>query len=117
MAAAKSPEARKVLRELNKELASASASKGATLVWSAAEATILAQISSLLDRKAEFSGLYGDAADTKTKLKISAELRLLEQAVARLVRLVKTDLAQQESMTTVKARRAARVRWDRNASG
>jgi hypothetical protein len=114
--AAKSAEARKVLRELDKELADASSRQGRNLVWSAQEATILGQIASLLDRKAEFSSLYDEAPDTKTKLKISAELRLIEQAVARLVRLVKTDLAQPESMTTVKARKAARRRWDRDAA-
>jgi hypothetical protein len=114
--AAKSAEARKVLRDLDKELADASSRQGRILVWSAQEATILGQIASLLDRKAEFSSLYDEAPDTKTKLKISAELRLIEQAVARLVRLVKTDLAQPESMTTVKARKAARRRWDRDAA-
>jgi hypothetical protein len=66
--------------------------------------------------KSRVSSLYDEAPDTKTKLKISAELRLIEQAVARLVRLVKTDLAQPESMTTVKARKAARRRWDRDAA-
>jgi len=44
-------------------------------------------------------------------------VRLLEGLAARLVRLVKPDLALPESMTTVKARRAARRRWDRDASG
>ena len=40
-------------------------------IWFGApqEDTILGQIASLLDRKAESSSLYGDAADTKTKLK------------------------------------------------
>jgi hypothetical protein len=42
--AAKSAEARKVLRELDKELADASSRQGRNLVWSAQEATILGQI-------------------------------------------------------------------------
>ena len=55
----------------------------------------------------------------KTRLKISAEVRLLEQVVARLVQQVKTDVAPADSRTTVKARRAANRRWerDRNAAG
>jgi len=52
--AAKSDETRKVLRELDRELAQASSSKRVTLVWSAQEAAILAQIASVLDRKAGF---------------------------------------------------------------
>ncbi|MGB8504696.1 hypothetical protein, partial [Mycobacterium sp.] len=63
-----------------KELAAASARQGQTLVWSAQESALLAQIASILDRKAEFSELYDAAKDTETKLKISAEVRLLEQA-------------------------------------
>jgi hypothetical protein len=58
-----------VLRDLDKELADASARQGRNLVWSAQEATIFGQIASLLDRKAEFSSLYDDAPDTKTKLR------------------------------------------------
>lgn len=112
---AKSSEARKVLRALNQELADVSSARGVKLVWSAAEATILDQIASVLDRKAEFLALYEEASDTKVSLKISAEVRLLEGLAARLVRLIKTDLASPESLTTVKARRAARARWDRTS--
>jgi len=54
--------------------------------------------------------------DLKTRLKVSAEVRLLEGLAARLVRQIKTDLAMPESMTTVKARRAANRRWDRDSS-
>jgi hypothetical protein len=115
--AAKSPEARKVLRELDRELEQAGQGKGVSLVWSAQEAAILAQIASVLDRKHDFLALYEDTDELKLRLKISAEVRLLEGLAARLVRLVKTDLAGPESMTTVKARRAANRRWDRDASG
>lgn len=115
--AARSPEARKVLRELNKELASAGTRSGQSLVWSASEAAILGQIATILDRKHDFLAAYAAAGEIEVQLKISAELRLLEQAAARLVRLVKTDLAAApESSATIKARRAARVRWDRDAS-
>ncbi len=117
--AARSPEARKVLRELTKELASSGTRQGQSLVWSASEATILGQIASILDRKHDFLAAYAAADEVKVRLKISAEVRLLEQAVARLVQQVKTDVAQPESRTTVKARRAANRRWERdsNAAG
>ena len=113
MAAAKAPEARKVLRELDRELADAGRSKGVTLVWSAAEAAILAQIASVLDRKADFLEMYEAADSVSDRLKLSAEVRLLEGLSARLVRLVRTDLALPESRTTVKARHAAEQRWRR----
>jgi hypothetical protein len=114
---AKSAEARKVLRELDRELADAGARKGVGLVWSAAEASILAQIASVLDRKADFLEAYEGSDELMVRLKISAEVRLLEGLAARLVRTVKTDLAQPESLVSVKARRAANARWERNASG
>jgi hypothetical protein len=114
--AAKSPEARRVLRDLNKELAIASQARGQQLVWSAAEQSILDQISSILDRKAELLGMYDDARSVKNKLKISQELRLLERAAASLVKEIKTDIPAAESFRTVKARRAARARWDREGS-
>ncbi|ORB68792.1 hypothetical protein [Mycolicibacterium tusciae] len=113
---ARSAAARKVLRDLDKELAAASARQGRSLVWSAQERAILAQISSILDRKAEFLELYEAAEDTKTKLKISAEVRLLEQAAARLLRGFNTDIPPAPTVRTVMARRAAAVRWDRDAA-
>src|SRR5437764_28336 len=111
--AAKSPEARRVLRELDKELDAAGSRQRRKLVWSAAEHAVLGQISSILDRKADFLAVYEAVEEVKVRLKISAEVRLLEQAVARLVQQVKTDLAPADSRTTVKARRAANRRWER----
>jgi hypothetical protein len=61
--------------------------------------------------------LYREGTDTKTKLKLSAEVRLLEQAAARLIRDIKTDIPQQESLRTIKARAAVRRRWDRDGAG
>ena len=56
--ASKVRETRKVLRELDKELAAASARQGRNVVWSAQEQAILGQISSILDRKADFLAAY-----------------------------------------------------------
>ena len=82
-----------MLRELEKELQSAALRQCRKLEWSAAESAILGQISSILDRKHDFWTLYDDdTVDVKTRLKVSAEVRLLEQAADRLVRMVKTDL-------------------------
>jgi predicted unusual protein kinase regulating ubiquinone biosynthesis (AarF/ABC1/UbiB family) len=113
---AKSPEARRVLRELDKELAAAGVQQGRNLVWSAQESTILGQISSILDRKHDFLAVYEQSDDTKLRLKLSAEVRLLEQAAARLVKEIKTDLPPALSYTSTKAKKAADTRWNR-ASG
>lgn len=108
-----------MLRELEKEKDSAAAQLGLTLDWSASDTAILGQISSILDRKAELLALYRAVpdSDVKVKVKLSAEVRLLEQAAARLVQQVKTELpAAVVSPTTRKARRAADARWRRTAA-
>jgi hypothetical protein len=110
-------EAERVRAGLERELAEAGARQGHTLVWSAQETAVLAQIASLLDRKADLLEMYRSARAVKNKLKLSSELRLIESAVARLLREVRTDVGQPEGLRTVKARRAARARWDRHASG
>jgi hypothetical protein len=102
---------------LDKQLEMAAVRQGVKLHWSAQEQVVLAQISSVLDRKSELWGLYGDVSDTKTKLKLSAELRLLEQAAARLVREIKSDVPNARvSLRSSKAQRAANVRWQRAAN-
>ncbi|MDX6307020.1 MAG: hypothetical protein QOI06_66 [Nocardioidaceae bacterium] len=110
---AKSPESRRVLRELEKQLAEAGAQQGLNLVWSAQESTILDQISSILDRKHDFLVAYEEADELKVQLKISTEVRLLEQAAARLVGQIKTDLPQVLSHRSAKAKKAAETRWNR----
>lgn len=112
---AKSSEARRTLRDLDKQLAASSERTGRTLAWNAQERAILAQISSILDRKAEFLDLYEATGDVKAKLKLSAEIRLLEQAAARLIRGIETDIPEPASLRTIKARGAARARWDRSS--
>jgi hypothetical protein len=72
------------------------------------------KIASILDRKAEFLTLYEVAENLDDKLKLSAEMRLLEQAAARLIKDIKTDIPPAPSLRTIKARRAVRARWDRD---
>lgn len=111
----------KVRAELDAELASASRRAGQTLEWSAAERAVLELISANFDRISDLRAAYATAAEAgevKIQVKLSTELRLLEQSVARLLRQVKTDLPAPPSATTKRARRAANVRWDRErASG
>lgn len=114
---ARSPEAKKIRRELDKELASAAAQSGQNLVWSAQEEAVLGLICDEIDRKTAILEAWERAEDPKVLCKLSAEARLLEQSIARLLKLIKTDLPARESNTTVRARRAANTRWDRNAAG
>jgi hypothetical protein len=108
---ARSPEARKVMRELHKELESASNRARKKLEFSAAERSVLDLISANLDRISDLRAAYAEVSEVKVRVKLSTELRLLEQAVARLLRLIRTDLPAPESGTTRRARRAADVRW------
>jgi hypothetical protein len=78
----------------------------------------LGLISSNFDRISDLRADYEACTETKLRVKLSTELRLLETAVARLLKQVKTDLPARESGKTLKARRAANARWDRaNAAG
>jgi hypothetical protein len=54
--------------------------------------------------------------DVKAKLKLSAEIRLLEQAAARLIRGIETEIPEPASLGTIKARRVARARWGRSSN-
>lgn len=109
------PETRKVLRDLDKALARSGEASGESLTWTCQEQTVIDQIATVLDRKAQFLALYTDTDDVKTKLKISAELRLLEQSACRLITSVKTEMAEPPSIRSIKASRAAHVRWSKNA--
>jgi hypothetical protein len=61
---------------------------------------------------------YLNAGETNRRVRLSAEMRLLEGSLALLLKQDHTGIPQPESHTTLKARHAARVRWDRErASG
>ncbi len=111
--------ARRVLQDLNAELAAAAKHTGRSLVWTAADKQILQLIADTVDRRVDLLADYAQApAESTARLKLSTELRLLglERSLAQLLRQVKTDIPQPETQTTVKARHAARVRWDRERS-
>jgi hypothetical protein len=65
--AAKSPEARKTLRDLDKELAEASSRLGQTLVWSAAEASVIAQLAPVLERERTLAAWAQTPPDAQTQ--------------------------------------------------
>lgn len=74
------------------------------------------RISATIDRIQDLQRDYVAAVDEpKLRLKISAELRLQDASLARLLKQVKTEPPQPESLRTIKARAAARARWVRDA--
>ena len=109
----KSVQAQALIAALDAELAASAKQAGRELVWSAAEHDIICMIGSEVDRRVELSAQYEACESTATKLKIATELRLTEQAIARLYRQVSTDVPQPMSVTSLKAQRAANSRWSR----
>jgi hypothetical protein len=61
----------------------------------------------------ELSAAYEASQSAAAKLKVATELRLTEQAIARLYKQVSTDLPAPMSVVSQKAQRAANARWDR----
>ncbi|WP_239655211.1 hypothetical protein [Mycobacterium riyadhense] len=105
-----------MLRDLQKELESASKRSRKKLEFSAAERAVLDLISADFDRISDLRAAYAravEAGDVRALIKLSTEMRLLEQSAARLLKQIKTDLPAAESGTTKRARRAADVRWDK----
>jgi hypothetical protein len=107
-----------VRRELDKELAETGARSGRSLVWTAADREVLALIGSAIDRKCDLQRDYSAAEDAKTRVKVSAEIRLLENSISRTLRQIKTDTPAPESLRSIKARAAVMRRWHPdNAAG
>jgi len=113
---ARSPESRKLVRELRKELAEAGESAGESLVFGAAEEVLIGQISDILDRKHDLNRAYADTDDTELRIRLSTEIRLLEGSAERLLRRISTEppapAAKLDSKVSRQARRAAERRWE-----
>ena len=117
MGMAHSRAARRIRRDLEEELADSAAEAGTELVWTAADRAILDRISATVDHISDLSRDYAAAADdVKLRMKLAGEIRLLDALLARLLKQVKTEPPAEPSLRSVKAQRAARVRWDRDAT-
>jgi hypothetical protein len=108
-----------LLRDFESELAAASARRGQALVFTPAERVILDLIGAQIDRKQGLKRAYAKADDVRAMVALSAEIRLLETSIGRLLRQVAVDVPAVPSLRTQRAQRAARARWDRgdNAAG
>ena len=79
---------------------------------------VLRLISANFDRISDLRADYEACTEAKLRVTLSTELRLLETAVARLLKQIKTRYAAPDSKKTVRARRAANARWEHeNAAG
>jgi hypothetical protein len=88
------------------------------LVWTPQDRAVLELIADTVDRRVDLAAEYADAEyDTLRRVKLSAELRLLEGSLARLLKQVHTDVPAPESQVTIKARHAAMKRWHPDATG
>jgi hypothetical protein len=114
---AHSAAARRVRRELDKQLAATAAATGRDLVWTAQDRIVLSLIQAAIDRTCDLQRDYAAAEDGKTRAKLSAELRLLEANIERLVRRVKTDVPAPMSRRSQKAQAASLVRWRGSDAG
>lgn len=113
-----SAEAVELLRSLDEELAENSAEHGLLepLDWSAAERAVRELIARNVDRQTDLWLRWQASDDDKTRVKLSAEIRLLETSLARLLRQVDTDLPLPRSRASEKAAKAARVKWRRHGA-
>jgi Na+/phosphate symporter len=111
----RSSEAKKLLDELDAELAHASLHRRMALSWSAAERETLRMIADTVDRRVRLAELFTqcDPDDIKNRVRLSTEIRQCDNLVSRLLAKVKTDLPEPESRRSQKARAAVNVRWDK----
>jgi hypothetical protein len=112
----RSAESRKVLRELDKQLAALSERTGMKWAWEPQDEAVLTLIADQIDRKVELSGAYAQAVDAKDRTRLSAEIRLLENSVARLLKQVHVDEpgpppTYAQVQASKHARTAAMKRW------
>jgi hypothetical protein len=105
------PVTRRMIKDA--ELAASAAHSGEALEWSAAEEDIIGMIGQAVDWREELSAAYRAAEGIGTRLKIATEIRLTEQAIARLLKQVSTEVPAPMLVTSMKPQRAANSRWDR----
>ena len=110
---ARSAEARKLLAQFDEYLAAASRRHGRKVDFTPAEAQILGQICDQIDRKSALKRQLAKPAELtlREQLGLSAEIRLLEASIERMLRHVKVEMPVEPSSRSKKAQKAANTRW------
>ena len=110
---ARSAAALQLRRELDAELLANGLAAGEDLQWSAAELAVLELISNHVDRREELQAAYDESEQVRVRIALATEIRLTEQGIGRLLRQVATDVPAPMSITSLKASKASKARWDR----
>jgi hypothetical protein len=90
----RSVEALNVLQELDSELAAVSERTGRSLVWTATDRELLSLIADTIDRKVDLTVLYEATPDISPRVRLSAEIRLLEGSLAVHVHILAANVFQ-----------------------
>jgi hypothetical protein len=105
-------EALAVLADLDAELAANARDAGelSPLELSAADQALREMIADAIDRKVWLTQAYGSTEDVALRVKLCTELRLTEQAAARWLRVIDTEIPEPMSRKSQKAQQAANAR-------
>ena len=123
--AKRSSEARRLARDLQAELDAHASANDVVLSWTVPEQATIELIQDQIDRKVELLAAYDAAADDKARVKLSAEVRLHEGSIGRLLKLINTTPAitsappprnVYDEQASRHGRKAAETRWRRRAS-
>ena len=105
--------AKRLLSALDNEPAETGLHRGQQLSWTTKESEMREILAKTVDRRARVEKLCAAATDGKLIVKLSTELRQLDNTVTKLLKEIRTDVPEPESLTTIKARRAVNTRWQR----
>jgi hypothetical protein len=126
---------RRFRESMDAELVRVGVVLGAPLQWNTAEHELLATVASDMDRRADLATALAACEDlgSPRALKLATEIRLLGVGIARLVKGIQADIAklvrqnqpepspddsavtsEQESVVSIKPRRASNSRWTRH---
>jgi hypothetical protein len=115
--------ANRMIAELDAELERVSQEHGKPLVWTVDEIEHRRQLVETIDRRTRIQAALDrcEPDDRKSLVAFSTEIRLLDQAVSRLLKLLDLSEPAPQTLTQVKARAAAHRRWEvqreRDAAG
>lgn len=116
-------EAVKLLADLDADLAAAGEAIGDELLWDTNDTEIREALALTVDRRARLRQVWATTKDESLLVKLSVELRQLDSAIVKMLTELRSAMEppQPQSLTSIKARRAADTRWqrerERNASG
>jgi hypothetical protein len=119
--AVRSSAARKLKGEPDSQLAAVNDATGRDLRWTPTESQLIEQVLDAIDRKTVLQQDWNNADDPDSRVRISAEMRLLDAHAERVLRRIvvptpepaKPQSGRPRSSTSRKAAAAAESRWNR----